>query len=234
MGFNYLIFNLIIIFGPLVASFFSWVVKPKFLPAFLSLFLVALFFFLFDIVVTDFFWSFNQDYILNVKILNVPLEEILFFIFTGYACLFLYVNLKQKKFFYREVNLLLLWFLIFSFLSISFYSLSLGKYYTSSIFFIFAFLIIVDIYFFKTNLFKQLFFWQFLLIIFFLTLIFNYYLTSKPVVIYNDELNLKFRILTIPLEDFIYGFSFISLIVMLYELFLKSNKSVFKLNSHYD
>lgn len=77
---------------------------------------------------------------------------------------------------------------------------------------------IIDIYFFKTNLFKSLFFLKFLLIIFLLTLIFNYYLTSKPVVIYNNEFNLKLRILSIPVEDFIYGFSLIFLIIMIYEL----------------
>lgn len=126
MKFNYLIFNLVIISGPLIFSFFPYFKRPKFLPTFLSLFLVTLFFFILDIIATDFFWSFNRDYILNIKIFNVPLEEILFFIFTGYSCLFLYLNLKEIKIFHREINLPFLYFSILFFFN-KFFFLIFGQ-----------------------------------------------------------------------------------------------------------
>ncbi len=65
------------------------------------------------------------------------------------------------------------------------------------------------------------------MIVFFLTLIFNYYLTSRPVVFYNTEVNLNLRILTIPIEDFFYSFSLISIVVMSYEFFTKRLKKCF-------
>lgn len=50
-----------------------------------------------------------------------------------------------------------------------------------------------------------------------LTLIFNGYLTARPIVIYNLELMLPFRIGTIPVEDLLYGLCLLSLVVMTYE-----------------
>jgi lycopene cyclase domain-containing protein len=52
-----------------------------------------------------------------------------------------------------------------------------------------------------------------------LNLIFNGYLTSRPVVIYNEVYQLGFRIFTIPIEDLFYGMSLILLNTILFEKF---------------
>jgi lycopene cyclase domain-containing protein len=50
-------------------------------------------------------------------------------------------------------------------------------------------------------------------------LIFNGYLTSRPIVLYGTGFFLGLRLGTIPLEDFMFGFSMIALSVVLWEYF---------------
>ena len=39
-------------------------------------------------------WSFNDKYITGIKLFELPIEEILFFIVVPYACLFIYACMK--------------------------------------------------------------------------------------------------------------------------------------------
>jgi len=55
----------------------------------------------------------------------------------------------------------------------------------------------------------------------FLFFVFNYLLTSIPIVIYNPYAITNIRILTIPIEDFFYNFSMLFLYLFFY---LKSKK----------
>ena len=50
-------------------------------------------------------------------------------------------------------------------------------------------------------------------------LIFNGYLTWRPVVLYSEAYQLNIRIFTIPIEDFGYGYALILLCTILYEYF---------------
>ena len=50
-----------------------------------------------------------------------------------------------------------------------------------------------------------------------LILIFNGYLTTRPVVLYGEAYKIGYRILTIPVEDFGYGFTLMLFNAMLYE-----------------
>jgi lycopene cyclase domain-containing protein len=61
-------------------------------------------------------------------------------------------------------------------------------------------------------------FWIFLAVMFGFKLIFNGYLTWRPIVLYGERFFLTIRIGTIPLEDFLFGFSMITLTVLLWEL----------------
>lgn len=54
-------------------------------------------------------------------------------------------------------------------------------------------------------------------IVFGLILIFNSYLTVRPVVLYGEAYQMGYRILTIPIEDFGYGFTLMLFNVGLYE-----------------
>lgn len=70
----------------------------------------------------------------------------------------------------------------------------------------------------KINIFKRREFYVFLLVIAFFKFLVNGYLT-KDIVCYNSQYLLGLRIGTIPLEDFIFGFSMVSLTIIFWEYF---------------
>lgn len=72
-----------------------------------------------------------------------------------------------------------------------------------------------------TRLLKQGKFYFFLVIIFGFKLLVNGYLTGKGVVLYNPGMFLGARIGSIPLEDFLFGFSMVSTVIISWEYFKK-------------
>lgn len=76
-------------------------------------------------------------------------------------------------------------------------------------------------YLLKTGLMKRKLFWYFHFFVLFMEVLTNGYLTWRPIVIYGESFFLNFRIGTIPIEDFFYGFGLISYNVILFEYFLK-------------
>jgi len=70
-----------------------------------------------------------------------------------------------------------------------------------------------------TRVLRKRIFWIFLLVMFGFKLLANGYLTWRPIVLYNPSHFLGFRLVTIPLEDFVYGFSIIASSVILWEYY---------------
>lgn len=165
-------------------------------------------------------WEFNQEYILGINILNLPIEEWMFFIVIPFACVFIYENIKHWKgenFFFSSKY-------VYLFLVIVLIVIGIGNYeriYTF-IAFIFTAVIIVIHY----SLFKSRFLGIFLisyvihLIPFFIV---NGILTSEPVVIYNNLENLGIRLGTIPIEDTMYSLSLFLMNVTIFE-FIKGRR----------
>jgi lycopene cyclase domain-containing protein len=60
-------------------------------------------------------------------------------------------------------------------------------------------------------------FWIFQGVMVFFAILSNGYLTGRPIVIYGEAQYLGIRLGTIPVEDFIYGFSLTTLSVILWE-----------------
>lgn len=71
---------------------------------------------------------------------------------------------------------------------------------------------------FKTDLLSDKRYYLFLLVITFFKLLVNGALTSK-IVMYNSAEILGYRIMTIPLEDFGFGFAMVTLAVIVWEKF---------------
>ncbi len=169
--------------------------------------LTALFFIIWDILFTaKGVWSFNPSYVCGVYFFNLPLEEVLFFIFIPYACVFtyycmsLFVNDRWRRSQARLVSYMLIVFLLSVALSHP------ARLYTSVTFIllaIFLFFLLV-----KKVRFMPMFYLSFLVILipFFIS---NGILTGSflkaPVVIYNNNYNLGIRMFTIPVEDTFYG-----------------------------
>ena len=163
-------------------------------------------------------WSFNKDYILNIFVYLLPLEEVLFFLVVPYCCLFIYECILS---YFPDIRctrtadyalgilglLLLIAAIIFR-----------DRMYTSVTLVLNAFFIGVLLscrsYFksFHTNAFFISY--AIILIPF---MIVNGFLTAIPVVLYNDAENLGLRIYTIPVEDVFYGMLLFGMNVAIYE-----------------
>ena len=178
-------------------------------------------FLLWDALVTGAHWHFNLLYVSGIKIVNLPIEEILFFITVPFACLFTWEMIirraKEKQMDLRGLRLLL-----YLALPAGIYFFSIGKQYTG-LTLSFIFLAILVDQFLKTNLLFDLRFYFYLLLIVIFTLIFNGYLTWRPVVTYGVEYQLDFRIITIPVEDFFYGISLLWMNTSLYNFLIRKN-----------
>ncbi len=222
MQYTYLLINILAVCLPLVFSFeqrISFYRKWKYL--FPAMFITAFIFILWDIWFTSLgVWYFNPKYITGVTIINLPFEEVLFFLAIPYASMFLYEVLIQNVFTSSSklrynylsllINIILLIIAFFNF----------NKAYTFSSFFLCGGYI--GFLFLRKSKVLHHFFLYFLI----LTLPFmivNGILTGsfldREVVGYNNMENLDIRLLTIPVEDFIYGMLMMLLNVSLYEYF---------------
>ena len=76
----------------------------------------------------------------------------------------------------------------------------------------------------RTKLFTNKKFWIFWAVMFVLIFIVNGYLTWRPIVLYGEGYYLGIRLFTIPVEDFVYGFSLITMNIALWEFFSRKFK----------
>jgi lycopene cyclase domain-containing protein len=168
-------------------------------------------------------WSFNQAYITGINIINLPLEEVLFFLIVPYCCVFIYAcirayfpALKNKK--WADIFLIMLAIaLVVSGL------VHLDKYYTSLTYISTGGFILL-IYLLRRS-FKSFDAASFVVsyaVCLIPFLIVNGFLTAIPVVLYNDAENLGLRIYTIPFEDTFYGMLLVLMNIVIYEK-LKTN-----------
>lgn len=74
-----------------------------------------------------------------------------------------------------------------------------------------------------TDLLRRGTFWIFLGAMFCFKLLVNGYLTWRPIVRYGEMYYLGIRLGTIPVEDFLYGFSLITVSVVMWEYFRRRN-----------
>jgi len=224
MTYTYLFINLSSIGIPFLFSFHRKIRFNKEFNAFFTAnFISALSFIIWDVIFTaEGVWGFNEKFIMGIKVYNLPLEEILFFICIPFACVFTYRYLNSlfskswDENVEKRVTVLLI--TIFFIAGAWFWK----RTYTATTFISFSLLLFSIRFIFQQrwigNFYRA---WLVLLLPFFIV---NGILTgtglSSPVVWYNGRETLGIRILTIPAEDMIYGFELILLTVFFYELFL--------------
>jgi len=215
----YLFLNILIIIFPLSLSFERKIeYYRKILPVLASIILVSSIFIIWDLIATyrgD--WGFNLEYISGLKLFNLPVEEILFFLTVPFSILFIYETvifyIPDNKIYYNKTlyTSAAVFFLIISVLNFS-------RYYTFTVFLFTALFIIITMLWFD-EIFRSRNYWLFILISYAPFLIFNYILTSLPVVWYASQSILGIRIITIPIEDFFYSYSLISAYLLVYLFF---------------
>jgi len=220
LNFEYLIFNGVVVSGPaFFGSLKCCYIWNHWKHLLIAILIPAIPFLLWDVIVTGTHWNFNPIYISGIKIINLPVEEILFFITVPFACLFTWemiIRIAAEKI----INLKWLRIVLYFTLPLGIYFFSIGKQYTG-LTLSFLFLANMVDQFLQTNLLfdKRFYFYLILIIIF--TLIFNGFLTWLPVVTYGVEYQLDFRIITIPVEDFFYGISLLFMNTSLYAYLIR-------------
>ena len=214
---EYLLFNLLVLAGPVVFSFDSRVRYVRRWPAAL-LSAVALMapFVLWDSLVTGRHWWFNPRFTAGTFIGPLPAGEWLFFITVPFASLFVWEVLR----FYRPQQHAarsrgaLPW--IWLGLPFAAWMLWLDKEYTALVVLVFTLIAQADVAAGGRVLMHRNI-WPYAAILAGLMLLFNGYLTARPVVLYNPHFQLDWRIFTIPVEDFFYGYSLLLGCTSLYE-----------------
>ena len=194
----------------------------------LSLLLTMVVFIPWDIVFTvNGIWGFNPDYFLDTEILDLPLEEWLFFICIPFACVFthyaLLIYFPKMKLNIANTKRLAIGLITVLSIVILF---NLDKWYTLVNFSLAIPLTLIVLKYNSKLLQHFLLTFLVMLIPFFIV---NGVLTGSwivdQVVWYNDTENLGLRISTIPIEDGIYAYSMILMNLFFFEYFSYRSKN---------
>ena len=230
----YLIINILVLIGPLSLSFDKKVAFYKYWKALgLSILIMMGVYIPWDIIFTaNNIWGFNDQYLTGITIVNLPLEEVLFFITVPYACTFIYACLRA----YFKLNIpkisveLIKWTYATALLTII--CTQLGQQYS----FYTSLCTLITLIFFHFKI-KDTLFWSYFLLSYAVSLIpfilVNGILTGtgieNQIVWYNSNDIFNIRILTIPIEDSIYNFGMLLLTIGSYYC-IKKEKITFETN----
>ncbi|MFA5244770.1 MAG: lycopene cyclase domain-containing protein [Pedobacter sp.] len=221
----YLLINFFTVFFPVILSFDK---RVQFFKSwkyiFPGLMISGLLFLFWDHLFTVFgVWSFNPGYIQGLYILDLPVEEILFFITVPFACIFIYecLNYYIKPDILKPVSVYISYALMILCVVLLF------KYY-DRVYTLITFGLLLTILIFAQFVFKVQYLSRFYLA--YIVSLFPFYivnglLTSIPVVIYNDAENMAFRVGTIPFEDHFYSMAMLLMNIMFFEYFRKRDRA---------
>jgi len=188
---------------------------------------VAFFFIIHDSIFTDLgVWGFNYFYLTGIDIFNLPIEEILFFICIPFASLFIHATfIVQKPEWMVSIKISRLTSIIIIILLSFFAFFYKEQIYTLHSFAISAVLIAWSN--FKHEKLIRRFYISYLVILI-PFLVVNGLLTGSlidnEIVWYNSQEIIGFRVGTIPIEDFSYGFSLLLSILIFKETFFSAIK----------
>lgn len=231
----YLLINLGCIAIPLILSFDKKVAFYKRWKGFWLANLITLtFFIVWDAIFASMqIWSFNDTYLLGPRILGLPFEEWLFFICVPYACVFLYDTFRAyipRYPFQRWGKPALVIVGVLSLFLLFTYPLRLYTSFTAGFtliaviwlwlrksswmgWFAFAYLIVIIPFIMANGLLTGLDFWKYP--------VFNTEVNAiaDQIVWYDNAHNLRIRVFSIPVDDFLYGFLLLAMNTALYEYF---------------
>lgn len=163
-------------------------------------------------------WGFNSIYLTGYYVGEIPIEEIMFFLTVPYACVFIYeclrAYIKQNDTF-EELHR---WFtLLFFGISCSLLYWFNDRLYTSLTCLILSFMLGTHLIVIRRR-YMSWFYFAFLTSLIPM-LIVNGILTAKPVVYYNEMEITGLRLMSIPIEDFLYNMTMFVMCIGLYEWF---------------
>ena len=165
-------------------------------------------------------WWFNDRYLTGLRIVSLPIEEWLFFVVVPFACIFLYevLNYFVKQDYFRTIANYV--YALFAIVLISLSVMHFGKLYTTITFLSTAVALIILVLW---NPHWKGRFFQMYLVSWIPFLLMNGALTGnftqEAVVNYNPDHIIGLRITTIPVEDSVYSFLMLLIVVSCYEYF---------------
>lgn len=229
MKFLYLLVDFFTVIVPVVFSFHPKIKFYKTWPQFfIAAAVVGLLFIAWDAIFTSLgIWNFNPRYISGIYIINLPIEEVLFFIFIPFSCVFTYYCLDKFYNLAWKPKTEDIFCIVFSIVLLILGLIFLDRLYTSVTFISTALVSLILKFVFRIDWFgKAVSVYAILLVPF---LIVNGILTGtgleEPVVRYDNTQNLHFRLFTIPIEDVFYGFEMFILNLMIYSQLVKRKTS---------
>ncbi len=203
-------FPLILSFDKKVAFWRSW---PR---ACMAAFIVALPFIVWDEIATmQGSWSFSPAHVWAFRLGGLPLEELFFFLVAPVACVFIHAcvkaYVKPLPIVYKP------WpFFIAAALCIGLIFPVFPRFYTATLLgFTAVFFILCGLMGKKSCADAR--FWLSLLICYLPFLLVNGFLTGIPVVLYSPGAILGPRVLTIPIEDFLYSLALVGSVLLVFE-----------------
>jgi isorenieratene synthase len=216
---EYLLFDLVILAVPLLVG--AW--RPAWFydrigTALRAALIMAVPFVMWDAAVAGRHWSFNPAYVLGVEAFGLPVEELLFFLAVPLACLFTWETVlgaaRPHAASPRALRWLypLLWAMVPLGLAVAVH----GQEYTGYVLVALGVVALVD-HALGVGLLLAPRALVFFGVVLLLTVACNGYLTSRPVVLYDERYQLGLRLLTIPVEDFAYGLALVWGATLLYQ-----------------
>lgn len=232
---TYLLIDIGVILFPFLFSFHKGIkFYDNWRYLFPALFITGSIFIVWDGLFTHFgIWSFSNNYTLGIRFFYLPIEEWLFFLSIPYACVFVYEIISRRIEPFRKNRPFIEWIAIgfavfFSVIAICYFN----RMYTSITFGLTAISLYIMVFLHVRHLLPVFISYCLLLIPFLLV---NGMLTgsflNRIIVSYADKQNLGIRVLSIPVEDAVYGFLHFLWTVVLYEYFRfkRSNRLIYKI-----
>ena len=214
--YTYLLINFLTVLFPVILSFdkkVSFYKNWKYI--FPGLLITGALFLVWDYIFTLYdVWSFNPDYVVGLYLLNLPLEEILFFVTVPFACLFIYECLNyyvQRDLLKNASTAISISLFVLSGVMLLMHHNRVYTLITFALLFIFSGWMLLK----RPAYISRFYLAYFVSLIPFY--IVNGLLTSIPVVMYNDAQNTGVRVGTIPLEDHFYMLALLLMNVWIYE-----------------
>ncbi len=213
---EYLLFDLLILAGPLVLSLLPrYGMRARARSMALATLIVAVPFVAWDAMVAGSHWWFDERYTLGVEALGLPVEEVLFFAAVPFACAFSWETLVRGASAQARLSPRLYWaawILVPLGLGVAVW----GPAYTGLTLLALGLFVVID-HMLGTGLLRMPRYWGFAALVLAFTAVFNTYLTWRPVVHYGLSHQLGVRIGTVPVEDFGYGLALCSATVAVYQ-----------------
>jgi len=152
-------------------------------------------------------WAYNPDFVMGVRLLGLPVEEIMFFFVVPFACLYLYSAMQRAA---PDVPFrrAWLWRGVIGLAVVAGIILAIIEPKERTIFDAVLFAVVGTVAMFRRPT-RTTAIW--LLLVLGLFLVVNTVLTALPIVAYDATFGSMYRIGTIPFEDALYNLSFLLL-----------------------